>query len=60
LEARQIVLLVTGEAKADMLHRTLEEPMSAEVPASWLRKAGSRLHVVADEAAASQLASARR
>ena len=25
LEAKQIVLLVTGEAKADMLRRTLEE-----------------------------------
>ena len=55
LEAKQIVLLVSGEAKADMLRRTLEEPMSDEVPASWLRQAGSRLHVVADEEAASQL-----
>ncbi len=60
LEASQIVLLVSGEAKADMLHRTLEEPMSAEVPASWLRKAGSRLHVIADEAAASKLESSRK
>lgn len=55
LEASQIVLLVSGNAKADMLHRTLEEPMSAEVPASWLRKAGHRFHVVADVAAASQI-----
>ncbi len=53
LEAKQIVLLVTGEAKADMLRRTLEEPMSADVPASWLRIAGPRLTVIADEAAAS-------
>ncbi len=55
LEAKQIVLLVSGAAKADMLRRTLEDPVSAEVPASWLRQAGARLHVVADEAAASQL-----
>jgi glucosamine-6-phosphate deaminase len=55
LESKQIVLLVTGEAKADMLRRTLEEPMSAEVPASWLRIAGPRLTVIADEAAASGL-----
>lgn len=55
LEAKQIVLLVVGEAKADMLRRTLEDPMSAEVPASWLRRAGSRLTVIVDEAAASSL-----
>jgi glucosamine-6-phosphate deaminase len=55
LEAKQLVLLVTGEAKADILRRTLEEPMTADVPASWLRLAGSRLTIVADEAAASKL-----
>lgn len=55
LEAKQIVLLVIGEAKAKMLWRTLEQPMSAEVPASWLRLAGPRLTIIADEAAASEL-----
>jgi glucosamine-6-phosphate deaminase len=55
LESKQIVLLVTGEAKADMLRRTLQEPMSAEVPASWLRIAGPRLRIIADEAAAIEL-----
>ena len=55
LEARQIALLVTGAAKSQILRRTLEEPMSADVPASWLRMAGPRLAVVADEAAASEL-----
>jgi glucosamine-6-phosphate deaminase len=59
LEARQIVLLVIGEAKAGMLRRTLEESMSADVPASWLRKAGPRLTVIADEAAARDLSLAR-
>lgn len=55
LESRQIVLLVTGRAKAEILRRTLQEPMRAEVPASWLRRAGPRLTVIADEAAASEL-----
>jgi glucosamine-6-phosphate deaminase len=55
LESKQILLLVTGETKAEMLRRTLQEPMNAEVPASWLRLAGQRLTVIADEAAASQL-----
>jgi glucosamine-6-phosphate deaminase len=55
LESKQILLLVTGEAKAETLRRTLQEPMNADVPASWLRLAGQRLTVIADEAAASQL-----
>jgi glucosamine-6-phosphate deaminase len=55
LDSKQIVLLVTGEAKADILRRTLLEPMSAEVPASWLRIAGPRLTIIADEAAATAL-----
>ena len=29
--------------------------MSADVPASWLRIAGTRLTIIADEAAASEL-----
>ena len=57
LEARRIVLIVAGAGKAEMLRRALEEPMSAEVPASWLRLAGERLTVIADEAAASRLSS---
>jgi glucosamine-6-phosphate deaminase len=52
LEADRIVLLVTGAAKADMLRRTLEEPMTADVPASWLRLAPEKLLVIADDAAA--------
>jgi glucosamine-6-phosphate deaminase len=59
LEAKQLVLLVTGEAKADILRRTLEEPMTADIPASWLRLVGPRLTIVADEAAASQLSIVR-
>jgi glucosamine-6-phosphate deaminase len=51
LEARRIVLVVTGAAKVDVLRRTLHEPMTAEVPASWLRLAGERLTVIVDEAA---------
>ena len=59
LEAKRIVLLVTGEAKAKMLRRTLDEPMGADIPASWLRLAGPRLEIIADEAAASELSTKR-
>ena len=55
LESRRIYLIVSGEGKAEMLRLALQEPMSATVPASWLRRAGRRLEVIADEAAASRL-----
>ncbi|MFG2813757.1 glucosamine-6-phosphate deaminase [Streptomyces sp. NPDC048410] len=54
LEARHLVLLATGEGKADALAATVEGPVAAICPASALQ-----LHphatVVADEAAASKL-----
>jgi glucosamine-6-phosphate deaminase len=51
LAARRLALIVSGSEKAEMLRRTLREPMSSEVPASWLRLAADRLEVVVDEAA---------
>ncbi|MFE0462032.1 glucosamine-6-phosphate deaminase [Kitasatospora sp. NPDC058965] len=54
LEARHLVLLATGEAKAEAVAQTVEGPLSALVPASALQ-----LHphatVVVDEAAAAHL-----
>lgn len=54
LDARHLVLLATGEGKADAVALTVEGPVSAVVPASALQ-----LHphatVVVDEAAASRL-----
>jgi glucosamine-6-phosphate deaminase len=55
LEADRIVLIVTGESKAEILRQALEDPMSADVPASWLRLAADRLEVIVDRAAASRL-----
>lgn len=55
LEARQLALIVTGTSKANVLRMALEEPVSADVPASWLRLAGSRLDVLVDADAASLL-----
>ncbi len=55
LEARHLLLIVAGAGKAEVLRRALREPMSADVPASWLRLAGDRLEVIVDEAAASGL-----
>jgi glucosamine-6-phosphate deaminase len=55
LEARRLLLIVSGQRKAQMLRRALREPMTADVPASWLRLAGDRLMTIADEAAATLL-----
>lgn len=55
LEARQIVLLVTGSVKATVLAEALTGDISHHVPASILRLAGARLHIFADASAASQL-----
>ena len=57
LSARRIVLIVAGDSKADTLRRTLEAPMTSDLPASWLRLAADRLEVIADEAAAGRLSS---
>ncbi len=54
LEAGECWLLVTGERKAAILRRTLEEPEGPECPASYLLR-HPRLSVFADEAAASLL-----
>lgn len=55
LEARQIVLIVAGAAKSKILRRALLDPPGEAVPASWLQRAGDRLMVIADEAAAREL-----
>lgn len=55
LGADRIVLIVNGERKADILRQTLEGPETPQVPGSLLRRAGNRLEVIADQAAASRL-----
>lgn len=50
LAAERIVLVVTGAAKAPILRRLLDEPPSADLPASWLRGHGA-VTVIADAAA---------
>ncbi|MFM8524874.1 MAG: 6-phosphogluconolactonase [Cyanobacteriota bacterium] len=54
LAARQLVLVVTGAAKASILARALGEPPTPEVPASWLQRHPALL-VLADPAAAALL-----
>lgn len=55
LESERIVLIAAGAGKAEIMRRALREPMSAEVPASWLRLAPERVTIIVDEAAAVSL-----
>lgn len=54
MEARQILLLATGEAKATAIAATIEGPISASCPASALQMHLSTTLII-DEAAASKL-----
>ncbi len=54
LAARELIMLVSGEAKAPALRGMLEQPPSPLVPASLLR-AHPRLTVICDAAAAREL-----
>ncbi len=56
LGAEVVVLLVAGAHKQEILRRSLAEPETPDVPASYLRRVRS-LVVVADAAAAAGLAS---
>jgi glucosamine-6-phosphate deaminase len=55
LDSDRIVLIAAGEGKAEILRRALREPMSADVPASWLRLAPEKVTFILDKAAASLL-----
>jgi len=55
LEARRIVLIVSGASKADVLHAALHGPQTPDVPASFLQRAPEKLTVITDEAAAARL-----
>jgi glucosamine-6-phosphate deaminase len=57
LEARSIVLLVSGESKAEILRAALEDEPTSNNPASFLQLAGDRVEVIVDRAAASLLKS---
>ena len=57
LEARELLLLVTGSVKAEVLHAMLTGPPRADIPASLLRL-HPRLTVLCDHAAAARLSHA--
>ncbi len=54
LQSDEIWLLVTGAGKAGILRRTLQDPISPEIPATYLRTAPNVI-IWADESAAEEL-----
>jgi len=54
MEARELLMLVTGEAKADALKAACEGPLTAMVPASMIQM-HRKAYVIVDRAAASKL-----
>lgn len=56
MDARELVLLASGESKADAIKAAVEGPVTAMVPASIIQM-HRRAYVVIDEAAASKLSS---
>jgi glucosamine-6-phosphate deaminase len=55
LESRRVLVLATGEEKAEIVHRMTEGPVTAEVPGSALQF-HPRTTLIVDEAAARRLA----
>ena len=54
MEARELLMLVTGEAKAEALRAAVEGPLTAMVPASMIQM-HRKAYVIVDRAAASLL-----
>lgn len=54
MEAHELLMLVTGESKADALQAAAEGPLTAMVPASMIQM-HRKAYVIADRAAASKL-----
>lgn len=56
LEAKQVVLIASGNSKSGIIRQSLEGPITAEVPGSYLQTIAAKLTVIVDAEAASQLA----
>lgn len=55
LDAENIVMIVSGEAKAEIVGEMVNGPMTDELPASWIGQAGERAELIVDQAAAAKI-----
>lgn len=57
LDAENIVMIVSGEAKAGIVGEMVNGPMTDDLPGSWIGKAGERAELIVDQAAATEIES---
>ncbi len=55
LDAENIVMIVSGEGKAGIVGEMVNGPMTDDLPASWIGKAGTRAELIVDQAAAAEI-----
>jgi glucosamine-6-phosphate deaminase len=55
LEARNVLMIVSGEKKADVVAKCLEGPVTSQITASAIQLHAGNIWVVLDEGAASKL-----
>ena len=54
LEARQVILMAWGEGKSSVIHKTIEGPITDQIPATFLQK-HPNAQIIVDQAAAAEL-----
>lgn len=55
LDAERLVMIVNGEAKSEIVREMVEDPMTDDLPGSWMGLAGARAELIVDKAAGSRL-----
>lgn len=55
LDAENIVMIVSGDAKAEIVGEMVNGPMTDDLPGSWIGEAGPRAELIVDQAAAANL-----
>ena len=55
LDAENIVMIVSGEGKAEIVGEMVNGPMTDDLPASWMGKAGESAELIVDQAAAANI-----
>ena len=55
LDAENIVMIVSGEAKADIVGEMVNGPRTNDLPGSWIGEAGERAELIVDKAAAAKI-----
>lgn len=55
LDAERVVMIVSGEAKAEIVGEMVTGPMTDDLPGSWIRQKGEQAELIVDKAAASHI-----